>query len=226
MGSNLLCDLRREAKALVRAINSSPMLRALCDGTLGRDEYALFLTQTYHYVRHTSPLLAIAGERLKTTGCHPSLAALLSQKAGEEGGHERWALADLQAISVSEAEARASEPSAAVSAYIAWNTFTATAGSPVAFLGTAFVLEYVSAHQAGIAASNLRARSPITNISMALSFLRGHAGSDGPHLDQLAEALGRAAAPEEREAIALSARITRVLYPSFFAGGNPPTSGA
>ena len=209
--------LEQEARALVAWLDVDPRARRLFEGTLDAGGYAAYLVQTYHYVKWTTPLLALAGRRLKRMGRHPVLAELLVQKAAEESGHERWLLADLRNLGWSAERVERTSPSPAVEAYVAWNRFTTEAGSPTAFLGTAYVLELLSMLRAGVAQEALLARGAIPNIRKAVTFLRGHAGADVEHIAELAAVLRSLADPEEQKALVLSARTTRALYAGLFS---------
>lgn len=217
--------LDHEARMLVGALDMHPGARQLFDGTISAEGYAAWLAQTYHYVRWTTPLLARAGRRLKRLGRHPWLAELLLQKASEEQGHERWLLADLKNLGWTREEVEGVGLCPSVAAYVAWNRFTAEAGSPTAFLGTAYVLEYLSVHRAGDAVERLLARGAIPNIGKAVTFLRGHAGADGEHVAELAAVLRTLTDSEEQAAILLSARTTRALYLGFFPEGERGEGG-
>jgi thiaminase len=219
---NLIAALENESRELIRELDAHPRARQLFEGTVDAQTYAHYLVQTYHYVRWTTPLLALAGRRMMAQGKHPMLAGLLLQKAQEETGHEKWLLADLRNLGWSAEDVEHAPLSPAVEAYVAWNRFTSEAGSPEAFLGTAYVLEVLSAFRAGVAARNLQERSGIPGIRKAVTFLRGHGDADEGHAAELATLLGTLTEPEEQQAILLSARTTRAVYPALF--GEPVTS--
>jgi pyrroloquinoline quinone (PQQ) biosynthesis protein C len=208
--------LEHEAHLLVEALDTHPAARSLFEGSIDAQGYAAWLAQTYHYVRWTTPLLERSGQRMKRLGRHPMLAELLLQKCAEERGHERWLLADLRNLGWSREQVECIELHPAVAAYVAWNRFTSEAGSPTAFLGTAYILEYLSVHRAGLAVERLLARDAIPNIRKAVTFLRGHAGADGEHVAELARVLRTLADSEEQASILLSARTTRPLYLGLF----------
>jgi pyrroloquinoline quinone (PQQ) biosynthesis protein C len=208
--------LEQEGRALVRALDAHPEARRLFDGTIDVDGYVHYLVQTYHYARWSTPLLAGAGERLKRLGRHSQLAELLLQKAGEERGHERWLLADLKNLGWSAERVETTERSLAVDAYIGWNFFTSRAGVPTAFLGTSYVLEYLSVMRATGAVERLIQVDAIPNIRKAVTFLRGHGAVDGDHVGELASVLRTLTDREEQTAVLLSARTTRALYPGIF----------
>lgn len=213
MTSNLPAMLTAEVEGLILDLEAERAARWLLDGRASPDQYAAWLEQTYHYVCWTRPLLAHAAGRLAASGGPPELVALCAEKACEESGHEQWALADLAALGRDPDAAQASPPGAAAVAYIAWNRFCVEAGAAEGILGTAFVLEAFSAQCAGRAADRLVAHSGIPGIARAVRFLRGHAVADEDHIARLGALLGGIADPRAGEAIALSARMTRAIYP-------------
>ncbi|PTL82217.1 iron-containing redox enzyme family protein [Vitiosangium sp. GDMCC 1.1324] len=210
--------LEHEARTLVEELDAYPAARSLFEGTLDAEGYAHYLVQTYHYVRWSTPLLAAAGLRMKRQGQLPLLAELLLQKASEERGHERWLLADLGNLGWPATRVEGTEPGPAVTAYIAWNRYTTLAGVPTAFLGTAYVLEYLSVQRASGAVERLIAANTIPNIRKAVTFLRGHGNMDGDHVAELTSVLRSLMDPGEQSALLLSARITRTLYAGFLSG--------
>ncbi|MDC0742438.1 iron-containing redox enzyme family protein [Polyangium mundeleinium] len=203
---------------LLSALDAHPAARRLLAGDLDTDEYAAFLGQTYLYVRQTRPLLRRAGERLARAGKALDLARLFLQKADEEQGHDLWVLEDLAAIGRAQSPAAPPRPSPAVTAYIAWNQFQVEAGSPLAFLGTAYILEALSQARAGTTAAHLVARRRIPGIERGVRFLRGHADADEGHTSVLRGLFARLEAEGDRRAITLSAAVTAALYLGMFAG--------
>ncbi|MFP2923908.1 iron-containing redox enzyme family protein [Pyxidicoccus sp. 3LG] len=215
-GTHWVAALDGEARGLVAAVDVHPDAGRLFDGTIDTAGYIHYLIQTYHYARWSTPILGEAGERLKRLGRHPELAELLSQKANEERGHERWLLSDLANLGCPEARVEAAARRPAVDAYVGWNFFTSRSGVPTAVLGTAYVLEYLSQTRAGVAAERLQAVASIPNIHKSVTFLRSHGALDGDHVAEMARILGRLTDPEDRAAILFSARATRTLYPGIF----------
>ncbi|KFE68467.1 iron-containing redox enzyme family protein [Hyalangium minutum] len=208
--------LEDEARLLVEELDMHPAAQRLFRGSIDANGYIAWLLQTYHYVQWTTPLLEQAGHRMKRQGRHVMLAELLLQKASEERGHERWLLADLKNLGWTRKQVEASHPCRAVEAYIAWNRFQSEAGSPTAFLGTAFVLEYLSVHRAGQAVEGMLAHGAIPHVHKAVTFLRGHAGADSGHVAELMAVLRTLTDSAEQAAILLSARNTRALYTGLF----------
>ena len=210
-------DLEHEARMLLTELDAHPSARRLFDGSIDTRDYIHYLVQTYHYARWTTPLLAEAGQRMKRLGRHSRLGDLLLQKAHEEHGHERWLLADLKNLGWSAERVERTVPNPAVTAYIAWNRFTSRCGRPEAFLGTAYVLEYLSVHRASQAVQRMLAAGHIPHLRKAVTFLRAHGTADTGHVAELTALLGPLTDREEQSALLLSARATRVLYLGLFA---------
>ncbi len=214
---DIVFELDREADTLIASLDQHPVARTLFEGTIGAAPYASYLAQTEHYVGVSAHLLRASGERLLATGRHGALARLLIEKSGEERGHEDWARDDRRALGLTDQHWG---PNVAVRAYISYHPFQAEIGSGAAFLGTAYVLEALSARRAPVAVQNLLARNNIAGIEGAVTFLRGHGEADQDHIAGLAAALRGFTDPEEIEAILHSARSTRLFFPGFFAETN------
>lgn len=209
--------LEHEARTLMDELDTHPTARGLMDGSIDTVSYARYLVQAYHYVRWTTPLLKEAGERMKRSGHQTALGELFLQKASEERGHERWLLADLKNLGWSTSRVMTTGRCPAVNAYVAWNRYTALAGMPTAFLGTAYVLEYLAVYRAPQAVERMIAAGKIPNIHKAVTFLRGHGEADGEHVAELTALLRSMTDPREQAALLLSARTTRTVYLGLFS---------
>jgi len=215
-----IASLRSEAAAMGRWLEDHPAARRLLAGTLSRQEYVAFMLQTYHYVRWTTPLLRTAAHRLGVEGRYPALARLLLEKV-QENGHERWALSDLAALGWPEALVLSTPPSEAVSRYVEWNRRRVEHGSPLALLGSGYVLQLVSNRYLAQVVRSLVRVNAIRGIRRAVRFFRGHLRTNAADLGDLETCLGLVAEPGDREAIVRSARATRRLYSAVFASLSP-----
>ncbi|RUO88825.1 heme oxygenase [Corallococcus sp. AB018] len=211
-----LDSLRHEARMLVHELDATPGVRRLFEGRIRQDDYVDYLIQSYQYVRWSEGFFTESGERVHREGRNPALAELLFQKAHEERGHEQWLLKDLKALGWTEERVERAPICTAVRAYVEWNRFTTQSGVPTAFLGTAYVLEYLSVNRAPGSVDRLIAESGIANIDKAVLFLKGHGAADGDHVADLETELRKLTSPAEQNALILSARTTRTLFPKFF----------
>jgi len=84
-----------QTQAERRELLSIPIIQDALVAKIARDDYIAFLTQAYHHVRHTVPLLMACGARL------PARLEWLRTAGGEyieKGmGHQRWTRRDREA---------------------------------------------------------------------------------------------------------------------------------
>ncbi len=210
-------SIHREATQLTDWLEGRPLVHRLLAGRLSRQEYVDFLIQAYHCARWTAAMLRTAAHRLADRGGNPALAQLLVGKRQESGG-ERWALSDLGALDWPEGVVLGTPPSAAVARCLEWGRRSVEQGSPVAWLGTGYVLRFLSGRYAARVARGLRHVDGIRGIRRAVRFLRGQAGTSAVELRALERALHWLAAPEDQRAALLAARTTRRLCAVLFGG--------
>src|SRR5687767_7300448 len=136
-------DLRRETTAAREFLLTAPVIGRCLAGAIDRDLYLAFLTQAYHHVRHTVPLLECVRERVPP---HLDwLRAELDHYIEEEAGHEQWILNDIAAAGGERGAAAQSSAAPATEAMVAYAYDTVARGNPVGFFGMVFVLEGTSA---------------------------------------------------------------------------------
>lgn len=221
-GQALYRELMDAARESVRRLDHHPVAGRLMQGTLPADIYVRYLAQVRRQIRGSAPMLQQTGSRLHAMR-REQLSQLFLRKAGEEDGHDAWALSDIEQLGVEPKALELDCSFAAVDAYVAWTSYCVQL-SPVAVLGVAWILEWFGLCRAGVAADAMVRHSGIPCIAGAVRFLRGHADADGAHVQALGEALHRITDPAEAQAIVLSARVTANLYASFFdAADRVPT---
>jgi long-chain acyl-CoA synthetase len=72
---------------------SAPIIADVMSRQFSLATYGAFLNQAYYHVRHTIPLLMLAGGRLSAT--QQWLQAPIARYIAEELGHEAWILDDM-----------------------------------------------------------------------------------------------------------------------------------
>jgi pyrroloquinoline quinone (PQQ) biosynthesis protein C len=193
-------------------LTSAPIIRRALAGQLSRDEYIAFLTQAFHHVRHTVPLMMAVGARL------PLQMGWLRKKiihyTEEEEGHELWILNDIEAAGGDASAASRSQPSAATDSMVAYAYDTAMRRNPVGFFGMVFVLEGASVALASNAADRIQAALQLPN--RALTYLRSHGELDQQHVHDLYGILDRLEEAEDRDAVERCARVMFRLYGNIF----------
>src|SRR5512140_297420 len=121
---------------------NAPAIRRCFAGDVTRELYVAFLTQAYHHVRHTVPLLMAVGGHL------PDRLAWLRTEIlhylEEETGHDEWILNDIAAAGGDRDAAARAEPAIATDAMVAYAYDTVLRRNPAGFFGMVYVLEGTS----------------------------------------------------------------------------------
>lgn len=183
-------------------------------GEIPRSAYVAFLTEAYHHVKHTVPLLMACGaalpERLEW------LRAAMGKYIEEEMGHQEWILNDIRACGADAEAVRNGRPDAATEVMVAYAYDTVRRGNPAGFLGMVFVLEGTSirlAHQAARAI-----QSSLQLPERAFSYLNSHGSLDVGHMEFYSSLVNRLDDEADRQAVLHGARMFYRLYGDIFRG--------
>jgi pyrroloquinoline quinone (PQQ) biosynthesis protein C len=118
-----------------------------------REVYLDFLSQAYHHVRQTAPLLTLAATR-----CGPPdwlYQSALFKYVEEERGHEEWILEDIGALGGAPEAVRAARPRLPCKLMVAYAYYVVDRISPYGLLGMVHVLEGMAVELAAQAVSSL-----------------------------------------------------------------------
>jgi len=217
-------QLARETAADRDFLLSAPAIQRCLSGEVTRELYLAFLTQAYHHVRHTVPLLMAVGSRL--SGRHAWLQGPVLHYLEEEVGHDQWILNDIQNAGGDRAAAAASAPAVTTEAMVAYAYDTVMRGNPVGFFGMVYVLEGTSVSLALRAADRIQAALCLP--TSAFSYLRSHGELDQDHVQDLAGILEKLHEARDQEAVIRCAKGIFWLYGQVFRGleANSGLSGA
>jgi len=193
---------------------SAPVIRRALAGDVTRELYVAFLTQAYHHVRHTVPLLMAVGARVPDR--HAWLRDAILHYLEEETGHDEWILNDIERAGGDRAAAAASEPAVATEAMVAYAYDTVMRRNPLGFFGMVHVLEGTSVALALNAAG--RIQQSVELPSNAFTYLRSHGELDKEHINDLAGILERFTEDDDRQAVVRCARGIYWLYGQMFRG--------
>jgi pyrroloquinoline quinone (PQQ) biosynthesis protein C len=199
----------------------APVIQRCLAGDVTLDQYVAFLTQAYHHVRHTVPLMMAVGARLPER--HHWLQEAVLHYLDEEAGHDEWILNDIEHAGGDRAAAAASQPAVATEAMIAYAYDTVMRRNPVGFFGMVHVLEGTSVALALQAAD--RIQQALGLPTRAFTYLRSHGELDKEHVNHLAGILERFGDPEDRDAVVRCARGIFWLYGQVFRGLDQPAGG-
>jgi pyrroloquinoline quinone (PQQ) biosynthesis protein C len=206
--------LRRETSAERDYLLAAPAIQRALAGDVDRSLYVAFLTQAYHHVRHTVPLLMAVGARIPER--HEWLREPILHYLDEERGHEQWILNDIAQAGGDREAAAASQPSVATECMVAYAYDMIERRNPLGFFGMVFVLEGTSVALALNAAG--RIQSQLQLPVNAFSYLRSHGELDQEHVGDLEAILGRVVEAEDCDAVIRCAKAMYWLYGNMFRG--------
>lgn len=201
-------DRLLEATETSRAVLlNQPILREVAEGRVGVDTYHRFLHNAYHHVRHTVPLMLLAGARL--TPEQSWLQPLIREYVEEETGHEHWVLNDLAAADGDAQACAQGDPYFEVDMLVRYVRDYIERNAAVGFFGMVLVLEGTSTTLASATADRVQQVLGLPN--KAFSYLRSHGALDEDHV-VFFEKLVNQLTPEELEHVVHVAHRVYRLY--------------
>ncbi len=202
------------------ALLSLPILHDATVGHVTSEEYRDFLTQAYHHVSHTVPLLMACGARLP-----PRLDWLrdaVAEYIEEELGHERWILDDIRTAGGDADKVATGTPLPETELMVAYAYDGIARGNPVSFFGMVLVLEGTSVTLATQAAQSLQRGLGLPQS--AFRYLGSHGQLDQQHVGFFAGLMDRLEDPADRQAVIHAARMFYRLYAAIFRALRPATA--
>jgi len=190
------------------------IIQAAMQGEVGVTQYIAFLTEAYHHVKHTVPLLMACGARLNMD--QEWLRLAMAEYIAEELGHQEWILSDIDAAGGDAQAIRTSEASLHTKIMVAYAYDTIARKNPVGFLGMVYVLEHTSTELATGAADTLKSRLGLPE--QAFSYLYSHGSLDLQHLEFYRKLVNRFDQHEDQQAVIDAAQTFYYLYGNIFVG--------
>ena len=189
-----------------------PLIRAGASGHVSLDAYIGFLTEAYHHVKHTVPLLMACGSRLPER--YEWLREALAEYIKEELGHLEWILNDIAACGGEKEAVRRGKPCIATELMVSYAYDTIARGNPCGFFGMILVLEGTSVEVATSAGKALQQSLGLGND--AFSYLTSHGALDVGHTDFYATLVNRIDDAHDRQALIHGAKVFYKLYGDIF----------
>ena len=189
-------------------VTRAPVIAAVSEGRMTVESYTWFLTQAFHHVKHTVPLMMACGSRLpdRLEGVREALVEYIE----EEYGHHEWILNDLQACGEDREACRASTPDLTVELMVAYLYHQIDRGNPAAFFGMVQVLEGTSIELATPLARQIQAHLELPD--QAFSYLYSHGELDQGHFEFFRKLMNSITDPADQQAIIDAARMVYRLY--------------
>jgi len=190
-----------------------PVITDCLAGRVTRAQYLAFLTEAYHHVRHTVPLLMSCGAALPA---HEAwLTDAVAEYIAEERGHDQWILDDIAAAGGDAHAVRNGSPAAATELMVAYVYDYIARRNPVGFFGMVHVLEGTSSALATRAAQMIQRSLGLP--AAALTYLSSHGELDRAHV-KFFETLVNALPAKDQAAVTEVAQNVYRLYADLFRG--------
>jgi pyrroloquinoline quinone (PQQ) biosynthesis protein C len=170
-------ELQAATAADRNAFLSMPLIKRTVQRGASRELYIDFLTQAYHHVKHTYPLLALASVHTKDEAYQDALIEYMK----EERGHEKWILDDIHAMGGNAEAVRNGKPGQACGIMVGYTYYAVEWISPYAMLGSVHVLEGISTMLADQAATAIQSSLAFPGKD-GFSYLRSHGALDIEHV--------------------------------------------
>jgi pyrroloquinoline quinone (PQQ) biosynthesis protein C len=155
-----------------------PLIKEVMREGASRELYLDFLSQAYHHVKCTAPLLALAASRGGPDD--REYQAALFHYIDEERGHEEWILEDIEALGGDADSVRRSSPLFPCKIMVGHAYYVADRVSPYALLGMVHVLEGMAVALASNAVRALRKTIPGSSDA-GFKYLTTHSDLDIEH---------------------------------------------
>ena len=188
-----------------------PLVRQAIATGGSRELYLAFLTQAYHHVKHTFPLLALAASMTRDERYQAGLVEYMT----EERGHEKWILDDIRAIGGDADAVERGKPGIPCQAMVAYCYYAIQWISPYAILGMVHVLEGLSVQLAHQLAGSVQRALGVDDKS-GFSYLNSHGGLDIEHVELFKSLINGFDDPHILDQVIDSAQVIYRLYGAIF----------
>ena len=204
----LLVETEKEREAL---LNLS-LLRAGAHGQVSLQAYIAFLTEAYHHVKHTVPLLMGCGAKLPER--YEWLREGMAEYIEEELGHQEWILNDIAACGADAEAVRRGQPAEPTELMVAYAYDMINRVNPIGFLGMVLVLEGTSTAMATQAGEAIKTSLGLSK--KAFTYLTSHGALDVGHTEFYEGLVNRIEDKEDQSKLIASAKVFYKLYGDIF----------
>jgi pyrroloquinoline quinone (PQQ) biosynthesis protein C len=205
-------SLKQDTEAERLQLVNSEIIQRCMRRNITLDDYIAFLTQAYHHVKFTVPLLMATGSRLPDS--QEWLREAVAEYIKDEVGHQEWILNDIAACGADKEKVRHSQPAMATELMVAYAWDMVMRRNPVGFFGMVHVLEGTSVNLADQAAEHIKQALGLPEN--AFTYLRSHGSIDQTHIKFLEQLLDKFDGIEEQALITHSAKMFFQLYKGVF----------
>jgi len=191
---------------------TAPIILRCLTGDICLEDYVSFLSQAYHHVKHTTPLLMATGARI--SGNKEWLREAVAEYIEEELGHQEWILNDIAACGFDKEAVRDSVPNQSTELMVSYAYDTINRINPLGFFCMVQVLEGTSVTIADHAADCIQKALKLPDS--AFVYLRSHGEVDQDHIKFYEDIMNRITDREEQQLIIHCAKMFYQLYGNIF----------
>ena len=191
---------------------SAPIIAKALAGNISLQEYVAFLTEAYHHVKHTVPLLMAVGARFPES--YEWLRVAVAEYIEEEIGHQEWIVNDIAACGFDKEAVRSGRPALATELMVSYAYDTVQRVNPLGFFGMVHVLEGTSISIADQAADKIRQALGLPK--KAFSYLYSHGALDQDHVKFFEGLMDRITDARDQQQIIHCAQVFYTLYGNIF----------
>lgn len=210
--SQFFNELKRQTESAREQLLQSRIFTACQSGQIDIQSYRAFLTQAYHHVKHTVPLLMACGGRLDER--YEALRVALGHYIEEESGHHEWILNDIEAIGFAAQPVREGIGEGAVDwpieLMVSYLYHQIDRGNPLALFGMVWMLEGTSVSVGGPMARMVQ--QTLNLPDSAMTYLFSHSELDIQHIQFFEQLMGQIESAQDQQIIIHSARLVFRLY--------------
>jgi len=205
-------QLKQATAVKQQQLLSAAVIAQVQQGQISKPMYIAFLTQAYHHVKHTVPLLMACGGRLPSE--QEWLREAIAEYIDEEKGHQEWILADIAACGADAEAVRKNEGEGkvcpAIELMVAYLYHQIDRHNPLALFGMVWVLEGTSVGIGGQMAEKIQQQLNLPDSAM--SYLTSHSVLDHEHLKFFESLMNKVDNSEDQQVIIDAANMVFSLY--------------
>ncbi|MFV9682334.1 TenA family transcriptional regulator [Pseudomonas sp. NY15367] len=205
-------SLLEQTQAEREYLLGAPIIQQAMTGQVALHSYIAFLTEAYHHVKHTVPLLMACGARLPER--LEWLREAIAEYIEEEYGHQEWVLNDIAACGADKEAVLHGTPHMSTELMVAYVYDRIARHNPVSFFGMVNVLEGTSIALATQVAGIIQDRLQLP--SQAFSYLNSHGSLDLDHIEFFKKLMNRLNNDDDKAAVVHTAKVVYRLYGDMF----------
>lgn len=189
-----------------------PFIQAGMRGELTKESYIGYLSEAFHHVKHTVPLIETVRSHIPRN--RHAILDVLSDYSLEKIGHEKWILQDIKNAGYDADSVCSSAPAAATEELLAYAYDYVVRENPLGFFGMVYVIERTGTGLAALAAEKLMVSLDLPK--KCFSYLLSHGSSDTDDVDMFKMLMTQITDLTEQEAMIHVAKRMYSLYGAIF----------